>query len=68
MTTESMYKQLHHKLELLREGKVSVPTPKCLEKKESMRVEAEKAGAEAKASQTDVVEIDAKAEAAKEIV
>lgn len=58
--------ELHHKLDLLREGKVMVPTPKDLEKKDSMRVEAEQAGLAAKASQTDVVKVDAKEEAAKE--
>jgi lipid-binding SYLF domain-containing protein len=57
---------LHHKLELLREGKVLVPTPEALEKKDSMRVEAEKAGVVAKASQTDVVEVNAMEEAVKE--
>ncbi len=57
---------MHHKLDLLRAGKVQLPTPNDLEKKDSMRVEAEKAGVEAKASQADVVEVDAKAEAAKE--
>ena len=35
-----------------------VPSAEQLEKKDSMRVEAEKAGIEAKASQTDVVEVD----------
>ena len=58
--------QLHQKLELLKEGKVMVQTSDTLEKKNSLRIDAEKAGAEAKASQTDVVEVDAKAEAAKE--
>ncbi|KAL9190961.1 hypothetical protein ACHAXT_000667 [Thalassiosira profunda] len=58
--------ELHHKLDLLRQGKVLVPIPADLKKKESMRAEAEKAGAAAKATQEDVVEIDAKAEAAKE--
>eukprot|EP01083_Nonionella_stella_P194680 717886_1 len=58
--------ELHQKLELLKEGKVMVQTPDTLEKKNSLRIDAEKAGAEAKASQTDVVEVDAKAEAAKE--
>ena len=58
--------QLHQKLELLKEGKVMVQTPDTLEKKNSLRIDAEKAGAEAKASQTDVVEVDAKTEAAKE--
>ena len=43
-----------------------VQTPKILEKKESMRMEADQAGVEAKASQTDVVKVDAKEEAAKE--
>ena len=58
--------QLHQKLELLKEGKVMVQTPETLEKKNSLRIDAEKAGTEAKASQTDVVEVDAKVEAAKE--
>lgn len=43
-----------------------VQTSDTLEKKNSLRIDAEKAGAEAKSSQTDVVEVDAKAEAAKE--
>ena len=57
--------ELHHKLDLLREGKVMVPTPKDLEKKESMRALAEEAGAAAKSSQIDVVEINAEEEAKK---
>lgn len=58
--------ELHHKLDLLREGKVLVPTPADLEKKDSMRVEAEQAGVAAKVSQTDVVKVDANEEVAKE--
>ena len=58
--------QLHHKLDLLAEGMVMVPTPKDLEKKDSMRFDAEQAGLAAKALQTDVVKVDAKEEAAKE--
>ena len=57
---------MHHKLELLKEGKVAIPTPADLQKKESMRIEADEVGAAAKASQTDVVKVDAKEEAAKE--
>eukprot|EP00581_Thalassiosira_minuscula_P013840 CAMPEP_0183734936 /NCGR_PEP_ID=MMETSP0737-20130205/45229_1 /TAXON_ID=385413 /ORGANISM="Thalassiosira miniscula, Strain CCMP1093" /LENGTH=254 /DNA_ID=CAMNT_0025968555 /DNA_START=108 /DNA_END=872 /DNA_ORIENTATION=- len=60
--------ELHYKLELLRKGKVWVPTPKDLEKKDSMRIDADAAGVAAKADQTDVVKVDAKEEAAKEIV
>ncbi|KAL7524502.1 hypothetical protein ACHAWF_000978 [Thalassiosira exigua] len=58
--------ELHQKLELLREGKVAVPTRSALEKKESMRIDAEQAGVAAKTSQTDVVEVDAKEEAKRE--
>lgn len=58
--------ELYSKLDLLREGKTLVPTAQDLEKKDSMRVEAEKAGIEAKEAQTDVVEVKAKEEAAKE--
>ena len=43
-----------------------MPNPKDLEKKDSMRIDAEQAGVEAKASQTDVIKVDAKEEAAKE--
>lgn len=46
-------------MDLLNDGKTLVPTADQLEKKDSMRVEAEKAGLEAKASQADVVEVDA---------
>lgn len=63
---EKGIEELHHKLDLLREGKVAVPTPKQLEKKNSMRLSAQQAGVSAKALQTDVVEVDAKEEAAKE--
>lgn len=63
---EKGIEELHHKLDLLREGKFAVPTPKELEKKDSMRLSAQQAGVSAKASQTDVVEVDAKEEAAKE--
>lgn len=58
--------ELHQKLELLKEGKVMVPTPQSLEKKASLRSLAEEAGVSAKASQTDVIQVDAKEEAAKE--
>ena len=61
-----MSNKLHNKLELLKEGKVATPTPEDLQKKESMRVKADEEGAAAKASQTDVVQVDAKEEAAKE--
>lgn len=60
--------ELHHKLDLLKQGKVMVPTPAYLQKKESMREEAEAAGAAAKESQTDVVKVDAVEEAKKELV
>ena len=43
-----------------------IPTPADLEKKDSMRIDAEQAGIAAKASQTDVVKVDAKEEAVKE--
>jgi len=58
--------ELHQKLELLKEGKVMVPTPASLEKKASLRSLADEAGVSAKASQTDVIQVDAKEEAAKE--
>ena len=53
-------------MELLKEGKVMVPTPQAIEKRNSLRIDAEAAGVAAKASQTDVIEVDAKEEAAKE--
>lgn len=43
-----------------------VPTPLAIEKRNSLRIDAEAAGVAAKASQTDVIEVDAKEEAAKE--
>mmetsp|Transcript_27166 Transcript_27166/g.57118 ORF Transcript_27166/g.57118 Transcript_27166/m.57118 type:complete len:272 (-) Transcript_27166:1400-2215(-) len=59
--------EIHHKLDLLANGKVLVPNPAYLQKKESMRQEADAAGVAAKGSQTDVVEINAKEEAKNEI-
>jgi len=53
-------------LDLLREENVLVPTPADLEQKGSMRVEADQACVDAKASHTDVVKVDAKDEVAKE--
>eukprot|EP01083_Nonionella_stella_P029200 80460_1 len=58
--------ELHHKLDLLRDGKVLVPTPAYLQRKDSLRIEAEQAGAAAKASQTDVIKVEAKEQADKE--
>ena len=43
-----------------------VPTPQSLEKKASLKSLADEAGVSAKASQTDVIQVDAKEEAAKE--
>eukprot|EP00581_Thalassiosira_minuscula_P008303 CAMPEP_0183702776 /NCGR_PEP_ID=MMETSP0737-20130205/773_1 /TAXON_ID=385413 /ORGANISM="Thalassiosira miniscula, Strain CCMP1093" /LENGTH=436 /DNA_ID=CAMNT_0025929451 /DNA_START=90 /DNA_END=1400 /DNA_ORIENTATION=+ len=54
--------ELHRKLDLLRKGKVSIPTPSELEKKDSMRIEAEAAGVAAKPDQSDVVQVEANAE------
>jgi len=39
--------ELHRKLDMLKEGKVFLPTPDDLERKDSMKAEAEKAGIEA---------------------
>ena len=41
------FSQLHRKLDMLKEGKVFVPTPDDLERKDSMKADAEKAGIEA---------------------
>ncbi len=59
--------EIHHKLDLLAKGKVMVPTPEYLQKKESMREEADAAGVAARGYQTDVVEINAEEEVKKEI-
>ena len=64
--TEKGVEELHHKLDLLREGKVLIPTAENLENKEKLRAAAEKAGVEAKGFQKDVVEVNATEEAKKE--
>jgi hypothetical protein len=57
---------LHYKLDLLSKGKVLVLTPAEVERKSSLRVLADEAGAVAKAAQTDVMEVNADEEAKKE--
>jgi len=58
--------ELHYKLDLLSKGKVLVPTPAQVERKSSMRVLADEAGASAKTTQSDVTEVNAREEAEKE--
>jgi len=59
---------LHRKLDLLEAGKTSELSKTMLEKKESMREEAEKKAEEVREEQDDVVHVDAKEEAEKEKV
>lgn len=63
---DSGVEDLHKKLDLLEAGKTSELSEPMLQKKESMREEADKKAEEVKEEQEDVVHVDAKEEAAKE--
>jgi len=56
---------LHYKLDLLSKGKVLVLSPAEVERKSSLRMMADEAGAVAKAAQTDVMEVNADEEQRK---
>lgn len=57
---------LHRKLDMLTRGETTTLSEKELEKKESMREEADKVAESVKESQTDIVEVNAEEEAKKE--
>lgn len=59
--------EIHRKLDVLKTGKTSEPSVEDIATSEKFRVDADAAAEEAKAEQDDVMHIDAKEEAAKEV-